>query len=163
MAIEFVDADAHVVEGQALIGECMRLWPRAFGFSARNELLTEGRRYAQGCAALSGPLLPDSGTGYAALDMERLRVALGAPRISYFGMSYGSILGNVYADLFPNRVRAAVLDGAIDPHAYRDDPLALFGGALTSTQHAMDHFLAWCAAAPDCAFGDGHGQTTYRF
>ncbi|HKT02668.1 MAG TPA: alpha/beta fold hydrolase [Rugosimonospora sp.] len=118
--------------------------------------LADGRRYAQGCAALSGPLLPDSGTGYAALDLERLRVALGAPQISYFGLSYGTILGNVYADMYPGRVRAAVLDGAVDPHAWRDDPLALFGGALSATQHAVDQFLAWCAATPDCPFGGGH-------
>src|SRR5436309_1957776 len=47
MPVEFVDADAHVVEGQALIGECMRRWPHAFSFSPRNELLTEGRRYPE--------------------------------------------------------------------------------------------------------------------
>src|SRR5947209_13016098 len=47
MPVEFVDADAHVVEGQALIGECLRRWPDAFAFSERGELLTEGRRYPE--------------------------------------------------------------------------------------------------------------------
>ena len=47
MSVEFVDADAHVVEGQALIGECLRRWPDAFAFSERGELLTEGRRYPE--------------------------------------------------------------------------------------------------------------------
>src|SRR2546426_9492769 len=47
MPVEFVDADAHVVEGQALIGECLRRWPGAFSWSPRNELLTEGRRYPE--------------------------------------------------------------------------------------------------------------------
>jgi hypothetical protein len=47
MAVEFVDADAHVVEGQALIGECLRRWPDAFSFTEKGELITEGRRYPE--------------------------------------------------------------------------------------------------------------------
>src|SRR5215470_9509694 len=47
MAVEFVDSDAHVVEGQALIGECLRRWPEAFSFGPRGELMTEGRRYPE--------------------------------------------------------------------------------------------------------------------
>jgi predicted TIM-barrel fold metal-dependent hydrolase len=47
MAVEFVDSDAHVIEGQALIGECLTRWPDAFSFSPRQELMTEGRRYPE--------------------------------------------------------------------------------------------------------------------
>src|SRR3989449_1156879 len=47
MAVEFVDSDAHVVEGQALIGECLTRWPDAFSLSPRGELMTEGRRYPE--------------------------------------------------------------------------------------------------------------------
>jgi len=47
MPIEFVDADAHVVEGQALMGECFTRWPEAFSLSPRGELMTEGRRYPE--------------------------------------------------------------------------------------------------------------------
>ena len=47
MPVEFVDADAHVVEGQALIGECLKRWPDSFAFNPQGELMTEGRRYPE--------------------------------------------------------------------------------------------------------------------
>jgi hypothetical protein len=46
-SVEFVDSDAHVVEGQALMAECIRRWPEAFSFTEKGELLTEGRRYPE--------------------------------------------------------------------------------------------------------------------
>ena len=46
--------------------------------------------------------------------MDRLRVALGVQRIDYYGMSYGTALGSVYAQLFPSHVGAMVFDGAVD-------------------------------------------------
>ena len=52
--------------------------------------------------------------------MDSIRRALGEDKISYFGFSYGSELGATWATLFPETVRAAVLDGAADPNA---DPL----------------------------------------
>ena len=51
----------------------------------------------------------------SARDLERVRAALGEEKISYLGYSYGTALGATYATLFPERVRALVLDGAIDP------------------------------------------------
>ena len=49
--------------------------------------------------------------------MDTIRAALGEATISYFGFSYGSELGATWATLFPSTVRAAVLDGAVDPTA----------------------------------------------
>jgi pimeloyl-ACP methyl ester carboxylesterase len=49
--------------------------------------------------------------------MELLRQALGEPKLTYLGYSYGTLLGAVYATLYPDRVRAFVLDGAVDPAA----------------------------------------------
>jgi pimeloyl-ACP methyl ester carboxylesterase len=45
--------------------------------------------------------------------MDALRKALGERQIRYFGLSYGTILGSVYASLFPQRVGAMVLDGGV--------------------------------------------------
>ena len=61
--------------------------------------------------------LPFLGTPNVARDMDSIREALGEDTISYLGYSYGSALGAVYADMFPGRVRAMVLDGAVDPDA----------------------------------------------
>ena len=56
-------------------------------------------------------------TRESATDMDSIRRALGEETISYFGFSYGSELGATWATLFPDTVRAAVLDGASDPTA----------------------------------------------
>ena len=61
--------------------------------------------------------LPHLGTVNVARDMEMLRRALGEDALTYLGYSYGTIVGAVYADLFPTKVRAMVLDGAVDPAA----------------------------------------------
>ena len=55
------------------------------------------------------------GTASAARDMDAVRQALGEDQINYLGYSYGTELGAAYVDRYPNRVRAMVLDGAIDP------------------------------------------------
>ena len=53
----------------------------------------------------------------AARDMDRIRQALGLSSISFYGLSYGTVLGAVYADLFPGHITAMVLDGAVDVNA----------------------------------------------
>ena len=45
---------------------------------------------------------------------EAIRAAVGDAKLSYLGYSYGTLLGAVYAHLYPGRVRAFVLDGAVD-------------------------------------------------
>ncbi len=73
------------------------------------------RRFGEGCLADSGSLTRHISTVEAARDMDVLRAALGEPRLTYFGASYGTFLGATYAGLFPHRVGRMVLDGAIDP------------------------------------------------
>lgn len=104
--------------------------------------------FANECAANHGALLPYLGTRNAARDMDRVRIALGEETISYLGYSYGTTLGAVYADMFPNRLRAMVLDGAYDFFSVTGDEQLRrqsigFEGALSA-------FLANCGAA--CPF-----------
>lgn len=68
--------------------------------------------FVANCVAESGELLAHVSTVDSARDMDLIRRALGEDRISYLGFSYGTLLGATYADLFPERVRAFVLDGA---------------------------------------------------
>ncbi|MFI9272320.1 alpha/beta hydrolase [Kitasatospora sp. NPDC052896] len=75
----------------------------------------KGTTLAQACQANSGKLLPFVGTADAARDMDVLRGALGDPRLNYLGSSYGTYLGSVYAEEFPDRTGRLVLDGAMDP------------------------------------------------
>jgi len=73
------------------------------------------RALAEECAAKHADLLPYMGTGESARDLDLLRAALGEEQISYLGYSYGTALGAVYASLYPERVRALVLDAPVDP------------------------------------------------
>jgi len=85
--------------------------------SAAEERLNESRAkmYAADCEKKYGWLLPYMTTENMARDMDSMRVALGQQQISYFGYSYGTYLGQVYATLFPHRVRRMVLDSTVNP------------------------------------------------
>lgn len=77
--------------------------------------LDRARAFAESCASKHGDVLPYIDTVSAVRDMDAIRAALGAPRINYFGYSYGTYLGAVYAKLFPDRVRRMALDSNVDP------------------------------------------------
>jgi pimeloyl-ACP methyl ester carboxylesterase len=84
--------------------------------------------------------------------MDVLRAALGESQLTYLGKSYGTYLGTWYAQLFPRRVRALVLDGAVDPDtpSLQDDITQAQG-----FQVALRSFAAWCLAGPGCPLRTG--------
>ncbi|MEU6506107.1 alpha/beta hydrolase [Streptomyces sp. NPDC046942] len=77
--------------------------------------LARAKSFATACGRKHADVLPYIDTVSAVRDMDAIRAALGAPKISYFGYSYGTYLGAVYAKLFPERVRRLVLDSVVDP------------------------------------------------
>lgn len=123
----------------------------------RQRIVDLAREYADLCVAKNADILPYIGTNNSARDMDAIRAALGEDQISYFGWSYGSELGATWATLFPDTVRAAVLDGAVDPTA----PALEQNLAQTKGFEAtLSTFLAQCSADDDCAFhndGDAEG------
>ncbi|MEU9159742.1 alpha/beta hydrolase [Streptomyces sp. NPDC048424] len=109
------------------------------------------RAFAESCQAKHADVLPYIGTVAAAQDIEALRAALGAERISYFGYSYGTYLGAVYAKLHPGRVHRLVLDSVVDPGGvWYEDNLAQ--DQAFDTRHKA--FLAW-VAEHDSTYGLG--------
>ncbi len=108
--------------------------------------------FAAGCAERSGDLLSHISTADSARDMDAIRQALGEDTISYFGWSYGTSLGATWATLFPDTVRAAVLDGAVDPTVGRVDGLVDQSAGFEAT---FGTFLADCAADPSCPINNG--------
>ena len=123
------------------------------------DALREGRQFAASCQKHSGDLLPFMGTEYAARDMDLLRAAVGDDQLSYLGLSYGTYLGAVYADMFPTRVRAMAVDGTVDPFQLGDDYLGILGANYRASERSVDAFLAWCSAhASDCRFGNGDAE-----
>jgi pimeloyl-ACP methyl ester carboxylesterase len=77
--------------------------------------LDRARAFAAACGKKYGHLLPYIDTPSAVRDIDAIRQALGAKKINYFGYSYGTYLGAVYAKFFPERVRRLVLDSVVDP------------------------------------------------
>jgi pimeloyl-ACP methyl ester carboxylesterase len=113
--------------------------------------LARARSFARACGEKYADVLPYVNTLSVVRDMDRIRTALGAKQINYFGYSYGTYLGAVYAKLFPHRVRRAVLDSVVDP-------TGVWHEANLAQDHAFDDrhraFLAW-VARHDAAYGLG--------
>ncbi|TFV73794.1 alpha/beta hydrolase [Blastococcus sp. CT_GayMR19] len=76
-----------------------------------------------------------------ARDMDQLRQAVGDEQLSFLGYSYGTTLGSTYAELFPDKVRAMVLDGVVDPDA---DEVAHAEGRAAALEAGFDAFAAGC-------------------
>jgi pimeloyl-ACP methyl ester carboxylesterase len=70
------------------------------------------------CATGANPILDHMTTADTARDMDLIRQALGETQLSYYGISYGSYLGATYAAMFPDRIRAMIVDGVLDPVAW---------------------------------------------
>jgi len=117
-------------------------------------------RASQLCARNGGPLLEHMATGNVARDLDLLRQAVGDEQLSYIGFSYGTHLGEVYANLFPERIRAMTLDAVLDPVEWTTgdspaDALAPFSyrvGSYRGADQALSTFLAACAGDARCAF-----------
>ncbi len=82
--------------------------------------------------------------------MNSLRLALGVDRINYYGLSYGTVLGSVYRQLFPSHVRSMVLDGAVDANLSLPTDATLEAPAI---QTALEHTLSNCPAISGCDLG----------
>ncbi len=80
-----------------------------------DELIDVSEAYADDCADRRADLLPHVGTRDVARDFDLVRAGMGDERLDYVGFSYGTSIGQAYADLFPDRVRTMILDGVVDP------------------------------------------------
>jgi pimeloyl-ACP methyl ester carboxylesterase len=119
------------------------------------------REIADLCTQKMGAeFLAGVGTANAAQDIDVVRAALGENQISYLGYSYGTELGAAYADRYPDRVRAMVLDGAIDPTL---GPIASRVRQMQGFQKAFDDYAADCAKSPGCPLGTDPTQFVNRY
>ena len=108
-------------------------------------------RVAAGCEEKYGEALGIFNTVDTARDIDRLREALGDERLTYLGYSYGTTLGSTYAELFPEKVGAMVLDAAVDPDA---DPVARAEAQAAGFEAAFTAFAAGCRdLRAGCPFG----------
>ncbi|MFE7189867.1 alpha/beta hydrolase [Kitasatospora sp. NPDC057541] len=109
-----------------------------------------GKVLADACQAKYGKLLEHIGTRDTVRDMDVLRAALGDQKLSYLGLSYGTYIGSVYAEEFPDRVGRLVLDGAVDPaKPLVENNIEQYGGF----ERSLRAFAAHCAKQKQCPLG----------
>jgi len=124
-------------------------WPTDFflrGAGPDRRTFQQGVAFAHGLAtgcAGNADVLPYASTRNTARDMDLVRAALDEPRVSYVGWSYGSYLGSVYTQMFPQRVDRFVLDSAPDPDAYAT---GLWQSTGAATEAALRNWAGWAAA-----------------
>lgn len=144
------------------VAEAARFWAGVAVPSSDSEVADFTRRtteLALRCGEVIGPLLSHISTTDTARDLEHLRQLVGEDDLTYIGLSYGTIIGQVYANLFPDRVRAMVLDGVLDPIAFTTSAEAA-AATSDSADEVFEQFLALCEQAGQqiCALA-GHGET----
>lgn len=116
-------------------------------------------QFTAACQRSSGRLLAHVSTQDTARDMDRIAAALGEDAITYFGFSYGSALGATFATMFPERVRAIVIDGAANPTA---DYVAAAREGAVGIERALTAVLDDCSQKPTCAFySDGQAAAAF--
>jgi pimeloyl-ACP methyl ester carboxylesterase len=128
------------------------------------------RTFARVCARRGGPIIDHMTTANVARDLDLLRQAVGDKQLTYVGLPYGAYLGATYANLFPGKVRALVLDGVPDPVAWatgrgnqaRTQPLF---NRLRSAQGAyatlLEFFRLCDRGGPTCAFSQDDPRRRY--
>ncbi|WKU46566.1 alpha/beta hydrolase [Streptomyces sp. VNUA116] len=119
-----------------------RAWPRPDGDISDG--VARSRRIAEACARNGGDVLRSLTTRNQARDTDRFREALGEKKLSAVGVSYGTYVGAVYAQMFPERTDRWVLDSSADP-----DPARVAHGWLNNMSGGADDafpdFARWAA------------------
>lgn len=127
-------------------------------------LLADATTFTGGCLAHQSPeFLASLSTDNVARDMDQLRAALGEEQITYYGASYGTVVGPMYATLFPDRVRQMVIDAPVDTNLWQTDPLKLLDDVSRSNEQTLDAWFETCRTeGPQvCPFGNGDPEAAF--
>jgi pimeloyl-ACP methyl ester carboxylesterase len=149
-----------------------KIYSVAFPYGTKQEksLIKAYDKHAKACSKTGKPLTGAVSTAEVARDMDLLRRAVGDKKLTYVGFSYGSYLGQVYANLYPDRVRAIAIDGVLDPVKWagtKKSQKTPLGQRLQSAQgasKALRRALVLCdrAGASRCTFAAGNPVANYE-
>lgn len=110
-------------------------------------LKAHNKALGESCLNRTGPLVGLMDTESVARDMEAIRVALDDGKLNYLGLSYGSLIGSQYAQLYPDNIRVMALDGIVD-HSQSETTTVV---TETSTYQAtFEKFVIWCSETKSC-------------
>ncbi|MEV6811515.1 alpha/beta hydrolase [Micromonospora sp. NPDC051296] len=142
----------------------------AFPYTKKEEkaYVAASKAVGKACSTTGKPLSGAMSTAQVARDMDVLRRAVGDKKLNYLGFSYGSVLGQYYANMFPDRVRALVIDGVLDPTAWfgkgkegnllQEDRMRSAQGATKALREILKRCKAVGVPACPLASGDPAAQ-----
>jgi pimeloyl-ACP methyl ester carboxylesterase len=114
---------------------------------------------ARSCVARGGEHALHMSSTEVARDMDVMRVVFGDAKLNFFGGSYGTFLGAIYADTFPDKVGRMVLDSAVSPNQTDAEEMTY---DIQGFEASIDAFIDWCVARPDCALGSDRAAARGR-
>ena len=153
-----VGASHPVTCDAALVAEAQQtMYPRSAAEFAATRETTE--QVARDCRERTGELYDHVDTESVARDIDVIRASLDEPKLTYVGYSYGTLMGQEYAQLFPERIRAMVLDGNMD-HSMTSTWRSM-STQLAAVEEIFVDFADWCDAEPDCALYGMDTRTVY--
>ncbi|MGE7437863.1 alpha/beta hydrolase [Kitasatospora sp. NPDC001175] len=128
-----------------------------------NSTLAADEDYTDACARNAGPLLEHMSTVNVVRDLDRMRQAVGDSRLTFAGFSYGTLIGATYANMYPGKVRALVIDGNVDPQLRLSNGLEYDRQRAGGFELALDEYLKRCKAAGTrrCAFAEGDPRARF--
>jgi pimeloyl-ACP methyl ester carboxylesterase len=121
------------------------LWPTDAADFRR--LADFNRRLARSCRRGTGSYLMHLGSVDVIRDMEAIRAALRDGKLNWLGLSYGTMLGALYAERYPDRIRAMALDGALDRAL--SEP-GMLGTEATAAEDGFERWATWCESSDEC-------------
>ncbi|MFG2653424.1 alpha/beta hydrolase [Streptomyces sp. NPDC048436] len=127
-------------------------------------LLTDAAAFTDGCVKQqSKEFLASLSTDNVARDIDQVRSALGEDKISYYGLSYGTVVGPMYATLFPHRVRQMVLDAPVDTNLWFGNSLTFLNDVAVASERTLNAWFETCRTEGTavCPFGAGDPQAAF--
>ncbi|MFE6038664.1 alpha/beta hydrolase [Streptomyces sp. NPDC056452] len=118
------------------------------------------KRLRADCRARTGPVFDHLDTLQTVRDLDALRAAIGEAELTFHGSSYGTLLGAEYAETYPHRVRAMVLESVMD-HSVATTREFLRSEAIAA-QDSFDEFAKWCAGDSTCVLHDRDVRTVWH-
>ncbi|MCX5328615.1 alpha/beta hydrolase [Streptomyces sp. NBC_00140] len=116
------------------------------------------RALGENCRDLTGSLVDNMDTASVVHDMDAIRAGLGEKRISYYGVSYGTGIGQQYAERYPHRVRAMTIDSNMD-HSL--DPWNYQKTETIAMEESYGQFADWCARTASCVLHDQDARALF--
>ncbi|WP_338060791.1 alpha/beta fold hydrolase [Streptomyces viridochromogenes] len=133
-----------------LLGRAPSAYPR--DQAEFDRLAAYNRELREDCRRHSGPVFDHADTLGVVRDMEALRRSLGEQKLTYFGHSYGTLIGEQYAELYGDRIRAMALTANIDHSLGARDFIV---SSAVAAEDSFHEFVKWCGRSPSCAL---HGR-----